>query len=303
MIGDASLFNILLPVLITLALAARGLRVDEAYMASWANWFNLGLTHENRSIVSHYLKWTRRCRTAGGVAGFLAPTIYFEVVSRGHQQEDVGGWAVTLMFVGYLLGALVAEFAIAPPTRRREGAVAVQARLGDHLPTYAVVLQRGLAIVSVLVVGLYALSEPDVRISDLPTAAQMAALGVGAASIAAVVEAVQRRIVARRRPVTTKVGVAVDSAIMSSSLHVLAGGSIALLLGIAAPMFILSVVTVSTADSGPPAWAALGALGLVGLSSLYFWLYFGKPGGFGIRPGERQGVLLAGKPLEREERL
>jgi len=288
MIGDLSLLNILLPVLIAVAVASRGFRVDEDYIVGWANLFNLGLTQESRPAVRHYLRWSRRCRTAGGLAGFLAPTIYFEVVSPGHQPDDVGGWAMTMMLVGYLLGALIAEIVIDLPRRRSEKAVAVPVRLGDHLATNAVVLQRGLAIAAVFAVGLYALSEPGARISGLPDLAQVAALGVGAACTAAVVEACQRKIVARPRPVTTQVGVAAADAMRASSLHVLAGGGIALLGMTVGPMFILSVATV-TAQSGP-AWLAFVAMGLVFLSSMYFWLYFGKPGGFGIRRGERQGV-------------
>lgn len=288
MIGELSLFNILLPVLIAVAVASRGFRVDEDYMVSWANWFDLGVTQESRPAVRHYLKWSRRCRTAGGLAGFLMPTIYFEVVTPGHRPDDVGGWAMTTMLAGYLLGALIAEIVIDPPRRRSENAVAVPVRIGDYLPTYAVLLQRGLAIAAVLLVGLYALSEPGARISGLPDLDQVAALGVAAACMAAVVEACQRRIVARPRPVTTEVGVAAADAMRASSLHVLAGGGIALLGMTAGPMFILSVATV-TAQSGL-AWLAIVAMGLVFLSSMYFWLYFGKPGGFGIRRGERQGV-------------
>jgi hypothetical protein len=289
MIGDASLFNVLLPVLIAVAVASRGFRVDEDYVASWANCFNLGLTRENRPVVRHYLQWSRRARTAGGLAGFLAPTIYFEVVTAGHQPDDVGGWAMTMMLVGYLLGALIAEIVIDPPQRGSEDAVDVPVRLGDYLPTYAVLLQRGLAIASVLLVGLYALLEPEARISGLPNVAQVAGFGVAAACIAAVVEAFQRRIVARPRPVTTQVDVAADEATRASSLNVLAGGGIALLGNIAGSMFILSLVSVA-AESGPPVWLAFVAFGLVSLSSVYFWLYFGKPGGFGNRRGEGHGV-------------
>jgi len=66
MIGDVSLFNVLLPVLIAVAVASRGFRVDEDHMASWANWFGPELTPRNRPDVRRYLQWTRRCRTAGG---------------------------------------------------------------------------------------------------------------------------------------------------------------------------------------------------------------------------------------------
>ena len=287
MIGDVSLFNVLLPVLIAVAAASRGFRVDEDYMASWANWFGSELTQGNRHTVRRYLQWTRRCRTAGGLAGFLAPAVYFEVVTPGRRPDDVGGWSMTLMLVGYLLGALIAELVIEPLRRRSKNAVALPVRLGDHLPTYAVVLQRGLAIAVMFLVGLYAIVQPGARISGLPNVGQVAGLGVSTVCIAAVVEALQRRIIARARPVTTQVDASVDEAMRSSSLHALAGGGIALILGIAGPMFILSLVS-ATAESGPPVWLAFVAFGLVSLSSLYFWLHFGKPGGFGVRRGERQ---------------
>jgi hypothetical protein len=289
MTSDVSLFNILLPVVIAAAVASRGFRVDEDYMAIWANWFNLRLTQGNRRAVRRYLQWTRRCRTAGGLAGFLAPTIYFEVVNPGRRPDDVGGWAMTLMLVGYLLGALISEIVIGPPRRGSKQAVTTPVQLGDCLPTYAVLLQRGLAIASVLLAGLYALLELDARISGLPSVAQVTGLGVAAVCITVVVEAFQRRIVARPRPVTTQVDVAAYEAMRASSVHVVAGGLIALLLGIAGPMFILSVVSITT-ESGPPIWLAFVAFGLVFLTSIYFWLYFGKPAGFGVRRSERHGV-------------
>ncbi len=71
MIGDISLSNILTPVPIAVAVASRGFRVDEDYMACWAHWFNLALTREKKPAVRHYLQWGRRARTAGGLAGFL----------------------------------------------------------------------------------------------------------------------------------------------------------------------------------------------------------------------------------------
>ncbi|MDQ4027018.1 MAG: hypothetical protein M3214_03065 [Actinomycetota bacterium] len=95
MIGDISLSNILTPVPIAVAVASRGFRVDEDYMACWAHWFNLALTREKKPAVRHYLQWGRRARTAGGLPGFLGPTIYFEV-TVGHQPDDVGGWPMTM---------------------------------------------------------------------------------------------------------------------------------------------------------------------------------------------------------------
>jgi hypothetical protein len=287
-IADVSLFNILLPVLIAVALASRGLRVDEDYMVSWANWFGLGLTQENRPAVRHYLQWSRRCRTVGGLAGFLAPTIYFQVVTPGHQPDDVGGWAITTMLAGYLLGALIAELVIDPPQRRSGNAVAVPVRLGGYLPTYVVVLQRGLAIAAVLLVGLYALSEPGARFSGLPDLAQVAGLGVGAACMAAVVEAFQRRMVARPRLATSEAGVAADHAMRASSLHVLAGGGIALLGMIAGPMFLLPwrPSRRSPVLRGSPSWP----WGSRSFRRCISGCTSASRGGFGVRRSERHRV-------------
>lgn len=288
MIGDASLFNLLFPVLIVVAVGSRGLRVDEDYMASWANWFNLEHTPESRPTVRRYLQWSRRCRTAGGIAGFLAPVFYLELFNPGREPDDIGGWTVTMMFVGYLLGALIAEVVLDPPGQRPRDATAVLVRLNDYLPTYAKVLQRGLAIASILLAGLYALAKSDARISGLPDVEQVAAFGLAAACISAVTEAVQRRIIARPRPVVTEVSAAVDDAMRRSSVLVIAGGGIALLLNIAGSLFMLSAVSV--AGHGPPVWLAFVSFGLVFLVSIRFWLHFGKPSGFGTRLRQSPGV-------------
>jgi hypothetical protein len=283
MIADVNLFNLLVPVLIVTAVAGRGFVVDGQYIASWARWFNIELTDEADPIARRYLLWTRRCRTAGGVIGALGPTFFFEIIRGQQPPDDIGGWAGSMMIFGYLFGALVAELVIDPPRKRSRKTAGVHARLGDILPPYAVTLQRGLASASPLLAAVYAFARPESHISGLPDVAQVAALGVGALVIAAVVEALQRRILAR--PVTTEV----DIAMRASSVFVLSGGAIALLLGIAGPMFLLSAVSLAS-DAGPPVWLAFGAFGLLFLTSMHFWLHFGKPGGFGNRQRERQGA-------------
>jgi hypothetical protein len=273
MIGDLSPFNILLPVLIAGAVAGRGFRVDEDYAERWATHFGLHLQGENRALVRRYLLWTRRCRTAGGLAGFLAPTFYYEIVTTGPPPDDVGALGITFMFVGYLLGALCAETVIDPPWERSQGVGAGRGSLGDYLPGYALVLQRGLGFAALPLVGLYALSESQVR-GSFPDVAQVAAFGAAATCAAVVTEAFQRRIVARPGPGW--------EAMKTSSLLVLTGGAIALLTNIVGSLLLLSVLTF-TGWSSPPAWISLALFGFLFLWSIYFWLYFGKPGGFGIR--------------------
>jgi len=184
--------------LFALAVASRGFQVEEDYVARWANSANVALTNESRPVVRRYLAWSRRCRTAGGLAGFLAPVITSAVIGK---PDDPGPWAVALMVVGYLLGALLAEVVINRPERGKGTALLVPRRLGDYLPAYVLVLQRGLAILSVLMVPVYALLEPHARFST-PSVAGAAAFGVAGVCIAAVIEGLQRRIVARRQPVT-----------------------------------------------------------------------------------------------------
>ncbi len=98
----------------------------------------------------------------------------------------------------------------------------------------------------------------------------------------------QRRIVARRQPVTGEGDLALDDAMRSSSLHVLAGAGIALLINIASAMVLISIVTVSP----EPVSAALGIASflLVVPSSLFFWVHLARPHGFRVRWGERRGM-------------
>jgi hypothetical protein len=60
------------------------------------------------------------------------------------------------------------------------------------------------------------------------------------------------------------------------------------------PLLGLAIVSVSettTFGTGPAEWIAFSVMGLFLLSSLYFWLHFGKPGGFGIRSSDgNQGL-------------
>jgi hypothetical protein len=136
------LFSIV-AVFVALVVASRGFQVDDDYVAMWANSANVALTDESRPVVRRYLAWSRRCRTAGGLAGFVAPVITSAVIGK---PDDPGPSAVALMVVGYLLGALVAEVVINRPERGKGTALLIPRRLGDYLPAYILVLQRGLAI-------------------------------------------------------------------------------------------------------------------------------------------------------------
>jgi hypothetical protein len=289
---QVSYLNLVIPILIALAVASRGFTVDEIYMARWASRFGIELNRETAPAVRSYLRTTRRLRTAGGLIGFLAPTIYFGIATPQGEADDVGGWAVTLMLVGYLIGALIAEIAAGSLASRSTGTRS-SVRLGDHLPGYAVVLQRGLAIAALLLVGLYPLTDPGLGMAGLPDAMFVTVLGFGVAIGALVVESFQRRVIGSARS-NNGAQAATDDAMRASSLHILAGGAIALLANVVGPLLGLAIVSVSetmTSGTGPAEWIAFSVMGLFLLSSLYFWLHFGKPGGFGIRSSDgNQGL-------------
>lgn len=279
----SQILNIVLPGLIALAIATRGFQVNDDYVTRWADSANLAITSESRPVVRRYLAWSRRCRTAGALTGFLTPVISSAVTGK---PDDPGPWAVALMVVGYLLGALLAEFVINRPERGEGTALLVPRSLGDYLPSYVLVLQRGLAILSVSMVPLYVFLEPHAR-SSTPSVAGAAAFGIAGVCIAAVIEGLQRRIVTRRQQATRSEDLALDDAMRSSSLHVLAGAGIAVLIYIASVMVAMSIATVTP----EPVSTAVGIafLLLVLPSSLFFWVHLTKPRGFRVRRVEKIG--------------
>jgi len=276
------LINLAVPLVVALAVAGRGFRIDEEHVTKWASSAGLELTAERRPVVRRYLVWSRRSRTAGGLIGFLAPGVYSEVAS-GEPLRD-GGWSFALMLVGYLLGALVAEVVINRRARRLGSPALVSRRLGDYLPASVVTLQRGLGALSAVLVVVYALLEPHARVS-MPDVMVVAAVGVAGACFALVIEVLQRAIIAGRWA-STAGDVPVDDAVRSSSVHVLAGAGIAMLLNVAGPMAILSLVTVV----GSANVAALIGLPLflsVFVTSLLLWSHLVQPHGFRVRRGDQ----------------
>lgn len=280
---DSSIWlNIALPVLIAVAVARRGFRVDEDYVSQWANSAGLELTDENRPVVRRYLAWSRRSRTAGGLAGFLAPVFYARVTTG---ESDPGAWSFLLMLVGYLLGAIFAEVVVNRFWRRPGTELAGSHPLNTYLPAYVLVLQRGLAILIASLVVAYVLLEPHTHLS-VPHPTLIASFGFAGLCLAAFIEATQRKILARRSPVTSPSDPAVEDAMKSSSVHVVAGAGVGLLLNVVGPL-ILALLTLA-GPIGPVVGFGL-VLILVPLS-IFFWLDLGKPQGFRVRRREQNSL-------------
>jgi MFS family permease len=280
---DSSIFfSLVLPVLIALAVASRGFRVDQEYVARWASSAGLELTEETRPVVRRYLTWSRRARTVGGLVGFLAPVIYAQIgeVALRHEvitESEAGGWSVLLMFIGYLLGALVADFVINRPGRRGS-MLPGSRRLGEYLSHYLLIIQRSLGITCAALVGAYVLLSP-LADRPRPSLGSVAVYGLVGVGVAAAIEALQRTIIGRRHAATSENELAVDDAMRSSSVHLVAGAGIAVLIFFAALLLSALLFLVETA-AGVASFALM--LFLFPLS-IFFWLDSGKPHGFRVR--------------------
>jgi hypothetical protein len=270
---------------VVLAVFLPGFWIGEEAVERWARSAGLPLTAENRRVVRRYLTWNRRARRAGGLAGFVLPNLYGGIVDH-----SFAGFPFPFIIVGYLLGAVVAEVVVNRPRRRSGAALLVARRLGDYLPGHVLLLQRGLPVVAVLLLpGAFALSpfpdlvpSPNVEPDTLAGFAVPAAVAVGTA---VVIEALQRLIVARRQPVTSHDDLAVDDAIRSSSLHVLAGAALAMLLfTVAVEVASLAAFAKASAWPAPLAWLPLAGLVAALLAAgVYFWLRLPDPHGFQVR--------------------
>jgi hypothetical protein len=232
---------------------------------------------------------SRRCRRAGGLAGFTLPNLYL-----GIADGSFAGFPFPYIVGGYLLGTVVAEVVVNRPRRRSGAALLVARRLDDYLPGHVLALQRGLPVVAVLLPGAFALSPfpdlvptPSVEPDTLAGFAVPAAVAVGTA---VVIEALQRLIVARRQPITSHNDLAVDDAIRSSSLHVVAGAALAMLLFVVAvEVTSLAAFAEASAWPVPLAWAPLAGLVVALLAAgVYFWRRLPDPHGFQVRRGRRE---------------
>jgi hypothetical protein len=267
-----------------------GFWITEQAVERWAQSAGLPLTDDNRRVVRRYLTWSRRARRAGGLAGFVLSNLYLGIADHAF-----AGFPFPFILGGYLLGAVVAEVVVNRPRGRSGAALLVARRLDDYLPGHVLALQRGLPLAAaVLLPGAFALSPfPDLVPSPNVEPHTLAGFAVPAAvavATAVVIEALQRLIVARRQPIASHNDLAVDDAIRSSSLHVLAGAALAMLLfTVAVEVASLAAFAEASAWPVPLAWVPLAGLVVVLLAAaVYFWLRLPDPHGFQVRRGRRE---------------
>jgi hypothetical protein len=214
----------------------RAYRRDERRDERWARDHDVEVTPDTRPVVARYLRNARICRTWGGVAGAVLPSL-IEYAATGRVQVlgfGTDGTSAPLgfgtIFVGYLLGALVAELTLARPVLgMRRSASLARRDLADYLPHRVVVAQRALAVAGA--VGMIAsgfLPYPDGV--SYPSLASLAVAAVVVLALAAGLEAIERWLVRRPQPYTSAELVRADDAIRAQSIRAVAGAGLALLL-------------------------------------------------------------------------
>lgn len=221
----------------------------------------LPITVENGNQVIRYLATTRRWRVAGFAAGAVASRLMFPSPSGISTGADL-----TVIFVGWFLGALIAEVRAEHLEHGRIRAASLRPRRPErYVHRLAWLALPGAAALAVAtgvftgVAGALGWAEPNWAWAGVW-------LGV-ALAVAATVRTIQGAVLRRAQPLAAPDVIAADDAIRSRALQVLSGGGAALVLLMVLNQ-IGSIHLVGVADSVIYSIRIVGAVG-VGLSG---WL-------------------------------
>jgi hypothetical protein len=251
-----------------------GRRGAPATVTDWAVATGVVVSCESAPVVERYLNRSRRARRVGALVGFLSPWLYAAASGR---EVDEGAWALTLMLAGYMLGAVIAEITVDRSNEGASAAVVQARRLDDYLPGWIVGLQRALGIASLGLLLPYALAMPADEL-ELPGIGLVATFALGGALIAAIAEMLERHIIARRQSFADIDDVAVDDAIRSTSLHMVAGAALALLIQFVGPLSALTVVAALPDTRSGAAGIVGGVLIILAfIVSIGCWLTVARP--------------------------
>jgi hypothetical protein len=224
---------VVLAVAVPLALL-RAYRLPAAFVERWAADRGVELTAETRPPVARYLRSVRVMRTWGGVLGAIVPSLAewaltgrVQVLGFGTDGESAP-LAFGSIFVGYLLGVLVAEVRRPRTAGPRRVASLARRELRDYLPGRTVRAQRGLAAAGAL--GTLAIGVlPYPPATSNPGPLGLAAAAVLVAGFAVGAEAIERWLVRRPQPFTSTAAISADDAVRAQSIQAFAGAALALL--------------------------------------------------------------------------
>lgn len=256
MSGPQLAFAVSQPALVAvLAVLALTMPVSIGRLDRFARRHAVTLTGANRHLAVRYLATTRRWRTTGVLIGMLVSAAY------SWRHDRTFDWNLLGAFAGWFVGAVIAEWRLNLPVAggRRIASLAPR-RLRDYLGPWAVWTPVGLWVL-ILAVAVWGLAGGV----EWPLVwGPLALLGAGA-----VIVAVGRHVLTRAQPAGAADLVAVDDALRSRSLHVLAGSAVAI------GGYLASVVVGYLAewgrgfdDNATSLWSAAGLLAypLIGIA-------------------------------------
>jgi hypothetical protein len=203
---------------IAIAYEAASGPVSRVRLERFARRQQLTVTATNGNQVLAYLATTRRWRAAGMVVSFAVS------VALSLLDNAVTANFLTL-FIGWFVGALIAEVRVAHLGRGDRQA----ASLSPRRPTQYVSRFDWYALVVALVLSLAAAAFAvlhGVNVRQVPVDATL--WFAGAVVVLVAVRAMQIRVLRRPQPLAEPDVIAADDAIRSRSLHVLTGGAVAL---------------------------------------------------------------------------
>jgi hypothetical protein len=214
-------------------------------------------------LVIKYLATTRRWRASGFLVALLVDVAYSATLSR----ENVPQVSGSAVFVGWFVGAVIAEWRIATvPVGERRAASLRRRRLGDYVARSAVALAAG---VWSLVAAATLIALGDTVLHHRPTRYYQSVPGGLWTELALLVVAgavlvfVANRVLRRPQPLAASDVLAADEALRRHSLYVLVGSALALAGYLSAQ--IVATVGVSGPGSGYQLRDALELVGILGL--------------------------------------
>ena len=226
-LGPIELAAVPLLLLLVAFLLYRAQRISEVDLQRWADANGVSISSAG-ARVRRYLAWSRRCRALG----FLGAIGLSATLAGGLGPLE----AAIFGFVGYLLGALLAELVINRPARASGVALLKPRIVTEYAPRYALNGLRGASLCFLVLEGAYSLTPLGARWAESATApvpdattARFVASTLAVALLVAIVEGMLRLIVARRQPASSPENKAVDDAMRAASARAVTGGGLALL--------------------------------------------------------------------------
>jgi uncharacterized membrane protein len=206
----------------------------------------------------------------GSIYNFL-PDKYSEL-GRLLLSVATSDWGFASTAIGYLAGALVAEFSLARDTGGPARATLVPREVSQYTARWGRVGLWVLVGVLAAATGLPAvvpLEQGNHLYPTVPKFALMAALGLGVAVCA---EAMFRAIVRRPQRFTDPALLEADDAVRASSVHACLGASVAMLMVLLGHM--LNDIGLNTTSSAVRSWSFFVGVVLV-LATMTTWSHYG----------------------------